>query len=57
LIAKIEDSEVNVSDYCMIRCNAKNKNTGSVVLYTEKKKSKYSEANVICDIFFDIYWL
>jgi len=33
LIAKIEGSEVYVSDYSMIKCGAKNKNTGSVVLY------------------------
>jgi len=33
LITKIEDSEVNVSDYSMIRCDAENRNTGGVVLF------------------------
>lgn len=25
--------------------------------YNEKKKLKYSQANVTCDIFFDLHWL
>jgi exonuclease III len=33
LTEDIEDSEVNVLGYSMIRCNAENRNTGGVVLY------------------------
>lgn len=33
LTAEIEDSEVNVPGYSIIRCDAENRNTGGVVLY------------------------
>jgi hypothetical protein len=33
LTAEIEDCEVNVTGYSMIRCDAENRNTGGVVLY------------------------
>src|SRR5436190_4025821 len=33
LTEDIEDSEVNVPGYSMVRCNAENRNTGGVVLY------------------------
>lgn len=33
VIAEIEDFEVNVLGYSMIRCDAENRNTGEVILY------------------------
>jgi len=33
LTEDIEDNEVNVPGYSMVRCNAENRNTGGVVLY------------------------
>ena len=33
LISEIEDSEVNVPGYSIIRCDAENRNTGGVVMY------------------------
>jgi len=33
LTAEIEDSEVNVPGYSIIRCDAENRNTGGAILY------------------------
>lgn len=33
LIGEIEDSEVNVPGYSIVRCDAENRNTGGVMLY------------------------
>lgn len=33
LIADIEDSEINVPGYSVVRCDAENRNTGGVMLY------------------------
>lgn len=33
LITEIEDSEVNVPEYNVVRCDAENRNTGGVMLY------------------------
>jgi len=41
LIAKIEDSEVNVSDDNMIRCDAENRNTGRDVVLFVRDDIKY----------------
>lgn len=54
LIAEIEDCEVNISGYSMIRCDAENRNTGGVALYVrddisyEVVLSKKIEANCWC---------
>ncbi|XP_025269746.1 uncharacterized protein LOC112639559 [Camponotus floridanus] len=37
LIDDIEDSEVNVPGYSIVRCNAENRNTGGVVLYVRSE--------------------
>ncbi|XP_025263168.1 uncharacterized protein LOC112637508 [Camponotus floridanus] len=37
LIDEIEDSEVNVPGYSIVRCNAENRNTGGVVLYVRSE--------------------
>lgn len=33
LTYEIEDSEVSVTGYSIVRCNAENRNTGGVILY------------------------
>jgi len=33
LIPEIEDNEVNVSGYNVVRCDSDNRNTGRVILY------------------------
>jgi len=38
LIAEIKDSEVNVSDYSMIRCDAENRNTDVVLFIKDMKQ-------------------
>lgn len=44
LIAEIEDSEVNVPGYNVVRCDAENRNTGGVMLYIiNKEGDKYRE--------------
>src|SRR5436309_2179760 len=50
----IEDSEVNIPGYYIIRCNAENRNTGGVVLYIredvkyELVSTKKLESNCWC---------
>lgn len=34
---EIEDSEVNIPGYCIIRCNAENRNTGGVVFVCKRR--------------------
>jgi len=33
LIPEIEDSEVNVPGYSVVKCDSENRNTGGVILY------------------------
>lgn len=54
LIAEIEDSEVSVPGYSVVRCDAESRNTGGVILYVrddikyEIVLSKKIEMNCWC---------
>jgi len=37
LISEIEDSEVNVPGYSLVRCNGENRNTGGVMSLYKKR--------------------